>query len=254
MQVSKNIQSTLELIGFSDKEVKIYIELLAVGNTTPAVLARRADLNRSTVYDVLGYLKERGLVSSYKKGGSTLFSPLPPDRLTRYIDNLVEEHIQKTDRAKDKVQKILPEIIALQYSGTDKPSIRFFEGVAGMKEAYLDSLTASSEILAYANVKTMHDTLPDFFPEYYKQRTKKRIPIRALFVDNELGRKRIKRNQAELRKSKFIPQGNTFSPEMNIYNNKVMVVSWQEQMAYIIESQELSDLQRTTFELLWGLL
>ena len=43
----------------------------------------------------------------------------------------------------------------------------------------------------------------------------------------------------------------TFSPEINIYNNKILITSWKEKMAILIESKELADLQRLTFNLLW---
>ena len=44
----------------------------------------------------------------------------------------------------------------------------------------------------------------------------------------------------------------TFSPEINLYNNKMLIASWKEKMAIIIESKELVDLQKLTFNLLWN--
>jgi hypothetical protein len=42
-----------------------------------------------------------------------------------------------------------------------------------------------------------------------------------------------------------------FSPEINIYNNKVLMVSWREKMAIIIESQEIADFHRKMYKLAW---
>lgn len=58
-----------------------------------------------------------------------------------------------------------------------------------------------------------------------------------------------------MRQTKFLPQESmTFSPEINIYNNKMLIASWKEKMAIIIESKELADLQKLIFNMLWDCL
>jgi len=58
-----------------------------------------------------------------------------------------------------------------------------------------------------------------------------------------------------MRETRFLPESEmTFSPEVNIYNNKMLIVSWEEKMAIIIESKELVELQKLTFNLLWNIL
>lgn len=55
-----------------------------------------------------------------------------------------------------------------------------------------------------------------------------------------------------MRDTRFLPEEKmTFSPEVNIYNNKMLIASWKEKMAIIIESKELADLQKLSFNLLW---
>lgn len=124
-----------------------------------------------------------------------------------------------------------------------------------MREAYEDTFNAREMILAYANVQTMHEGLPNFFPEYYKRRAQKKIFIRAILPRNELSIERAKHNQEEMRDTRFLPDDQmTFSPEVNIYNSKMLVASWKEKMAVIIESKELADLQKLIYNLLWEVL
>ena len=42
-----------------------------------------------------------------------------------------------------------------------------------------------------------------------------------------------------------------FSPEINIYDNKVMIASWREQLGIVIESSEIAEAMKKTFELAW---
>lgn len=248
----KNLLSTL---GFSEKESQVYLALLEVGSGKAQEIARKTGLNRTTVYDVFEVLMQKGLVSKYKKGSATFFNALEPKHLLTYLDREKEEQAKQIEKQKQKVSELLPQLISLQNIFTSKPKVQFFEGEKGMREAYEDTLTSKEIILAYANVQTMHEGLPNFFPQYYKRRTEKGIFIKAILPRNELSVERSTRNQAEMRDTRFLPNEDMeFSPEINIYHNKILIASWKEKMAIIIESKELADLQKLTFNLLWDTL
>lgn len=246
------INSLLKQLDFSDKEAKVYLALMELGSAKAAEIADKTDLNRTSVYDLVEVLLHKGLVSKYKKGHSTFFSAYDPKRLLNYLDREKEENGKKIDKQKEKVSELLPQLISLQNIYTTKPRVQFFEGEKGMREAYEDTLTSKEIILAYANVETMHKGLPNFFPEYYKRRAESKIFIKAIIPRNKLSVERAKLNQEEMRDTRFLPEESmTFSPEINIYNNKILIASWKEKMAIIIESKELADLQKLTFNLLW---
>ncbi|OGF28302.1 hypothetical protein A2477_03365 [Candidatus Falkowbacteria bacterium RIFOXYC2_FULL_47_12] len=239
-------------LGFSDKESEIYIILLKSGTATAGDISRKTNINRTTVYDILENLMQKGLVSKYKKGGKTFFNTFEPKHLLTYLDREKEEYAKRIEKQKEKTQQLLPQIISLQNLKNAKPKVQFFEGEKGMREAYEDTLDSKEIILAYANVETMHKGLPNFFPEYYARRAKNKVFIRAILPQNTLSIERSKYNQEEMRRTKFLPsQDMTFSPEVNIYDNKMLIASWEEKMAVIIESKELADLQKIIFNLLW---
>ncbi len=55
-----------------------------------------------------------------------------------------------------------------------------------------------------------------------------------------------------MRTVKFLPKESLpFSPEVNFYNNKMLFVSWEEKIAVIIESKEVADFHKMTFNLVW---
>lgn len=250
------IKTLLEQLNFSEKESQIYLALLEAGSTKPGDLAKKTGLNRTTVYDICELLMQKGLISKYKKGAGTFFNALDPKNLLNYLDREKEEKAKEIEKQKNKVSELLPQLVSLQnIYGATKPKVQFFESEKGMREAYEDTLTSREIILAYANPQTMHEGLPNFFPEYYKRRTEKKIFIKAIIPRNEMSLERTKYNQEEMRDTRFLPEDRmTFSPEINIYNNKMLVASWKEKMAIIIESKELADLQKLSFDLLWNVL
>ena len=114
--------SVLRELGLSDKEIKIYLTLLKLGQSTVNLIAKKANLNRVTCYDVLKYLQEKGLVSYVIKSGVKYYESAEPRKL---LGDLQEKQA--------KLKSILPELEALKQSVNEKPSIEVYEGVKGLK-------------------------------------------------------------------------------------------------------------------------
>ena len=246
------LKNTLEQLNFTPKETKVYLALIELGSAKVSQISQKTDLNRTTIYDVADVLLKKVLISKYKKGPSTFFNALEPENLLTYLDREKQEKSKIIDKQKEKIKDLLPQFLSLQDITTTKPKVQFFEGEKGMREAYEDTLTSKEMILAYANIDTMHKGLPNFFPEYYKRRAGKKIFIRGILPQTKLNIERSKHNQEEMRETRFLPEKEmTFSPEVNIYHNKMLIASWKEKMAVIIESKELADLLKLIYNLLW---
>ncbi|MCW1930318.1 MAG: helix-turn-helix domain-containing protein [Candidatus Kerfeldbacteria bacterium] len=243
--------SFLQSLGFTQKESVLYCVLLEHDAMTAATLASLTGINRTTVYDVLLTLVQKGLVSKYAYQGVTVFQALRPERLHNYLEREKEESIHRIDVQQRSLQEYMPAFLSLFASSVGHPKVQFFEGEKGMREAYEDTLTAQGMIYAYTNVATMIEKLPHFFPDYFIRRAKLRIPIKAIFVDNNESRFRAENDREELRQTRFFPKGIVFSPEVKIYNNKMLIASWSETVSVIVESAETITLQRAIFELLW---
>ena len=66
-------------------------------------------------------------------------------------------------------------------------------------------------------------------------------------------REGISTDKYELRESALVPKDKySFSPEIDIYDNKVMIASWKDKMGIIIESQEIADAMKKVYELAWA--
>ncbi len=63
----------LQKLGLTDKESALYIAAMELGISSPAsTIAKRAHVNRTTAYDVLETLVEKGLIITHKKKKSLL--------------------------------------------------------------------------------------------------------------------------------------------------------------------------------------
>lgn len=239
-------------LGFSEKEVSVYLALLKLDTASVTEVANKTEINRTTCYDILSSLAQRGLILKIIKKEKTFFNAMDPKRLLSYIDREKDEYIKKMEQNKKRIEDALPELSSLIERKSTKPKVIFFEGEKGMREAYEDTLSAKNGILAYANVKTMHEGLPNFFPEYYNRRAGAGVHIKAIMPANKESIARSQRDKEEKRESIILKNPEkTFSPEINIYNDKILFASWKEKMAIIIESKELADAQRLIYDELW---
>lgn len=243
------IEEVLKELNFSDKEISVYLSLLELETAEASDIAEHTGLNRSTIYLTLEFLQKRGLVSVYKEEGSvTKFVMTPPERILQ----LVEESAKKYSALVGKAHNIMPELKSRYRGNSSKPKVRLFEGGEGLITAYEETLTSTEEILAYASIENMHKALPGYFPEYYKRRAAAGIPIKSIHPDTPEARERVTHDQAEKRNSALVPGDKyAFSPEINIFNNKIIFMSLVEKFALVIESQELADALKKIFDLSW---
>lgn len=242
------LKISLQSFGFSEKECNVYIALLELGKGTVSKISLKAGINRTTGYDILGSLVSKKLASVSGKEPKQEYAAEPPQAIVEYLKRQIfdtEEHIRQVD-------KLMPEL-SLLYTLENRPKIRFYEGTDGLKYVYEDTLTSSESIRAYATVDDMHKTLPNYFPEYYKRRADKGISIRAIVPKTAVGEERKKYDIEEKREIAFVPPDKYyFSPEINIYDNKIMIASWREKLGIIIESEEIADAMKKIYELAWA--
>lgn len=236
-------------LGLTHKEAKVYLTLLEVSEATAQTLSKKSGLNRSTVYVTLDGLAQKGLANSIEKNGIKIFQAAPPEQILLFLQEKSKQYHDLMRYA----HQLLPELKAVFKGVGVKPRIQFFDGENGLKAVYEETLTSTETIRAFASIDDMHNTLPDYFPEYYYRRAGRGIHIRAIFPDTETTRERIKFNQQESRVAALVPSEQyAFTPEINIYDNKLIFMSLREKFALVIQSAEIADAMKKIFELAWA--
>ena len=248
-----NLDSTLILIqrlketGLTANEANIYITLQSIGQNPASVIAKRADLNRSSCYTILDSLMKKGFIQQAIKNNIAYFNASDPKCILQQLKNQkfkIDENIQNIDNLVNQFQ-------SLQNNYTHKPKVVFFEGKAGLINIMEDSLTSSETLRAYASLSELTALLPNYFPNYYKRRTEKNISVKAIYPANKESYLHKKRDQIENRESRLIPAEFNFHLDILIYDNKVAITSLKEKFGLLIESKEMAIAQKKIFDLVW---
>jgi sugar-specific transcriptional regulator TrmB len=241
-------QKQLIELGFNEKEAKVYLALLELGPATATQIARKAKINRTTSYDILDSLAGDGLINLIGETKIQKYAAESPEKVIKFLEN----KIAKTKEQLSLAQTLLPQLLSI-YGVKEKPKVKFYEGVDGMQEAFEDTLTAKNEIIGYAVGEDIFKALTEkYVRDYFRRRIQKNISARFIAPNTPESRAVAINDAKEMRTTILVPKEKFyFSIEIDIYNNKIMMASWREKFAIIIESEEITNAQRKIFELAW---
>lgn len=248
------LEKILEKIGLSEKEAKVYLAALELGQDSVQNIAKKAGVNRPTAYFILERLMELGLASTLESGRKTVFVAENPKEL----ETLLEREKQEMEARRSELKESMNQFLAIYNAKTGKPLVRYFEGADGlvvMDRHGLNMLKKNSEILNITPI----DLIEKYFPERRKvslgDRVKLGIKSRTIYT-HEGGEIPNYQNDKELREGVFIPR-NKFPLEatLNIYPQwgiKLYYFDPIKPYGVVIESKELAKNMAMMFELAWA--
>jgi sugar-specific transcriptional regulator TrmB len=230
--------------GLSENEARVYLAALELGETSIYRLARKSGVKRTTTYLAVETLRQKGLMNSFVRNNVTICYAENPKKLADILE-----------KKKESLNKVMPELLAFTNLIDKKPKIRFFEGEDAYVEVFKDVLRyPKSEMLGTFNER-FWDWKKYFTNHFMPERKKKRIWARILFRDKTDFKSVAQEMSEYLTQIKFVPSDKfNIEIEMVVYGkNKVGFVSYEEEIALIIESQKIHDTQKSFFETIWSL-
>lgn len=246
----KHLIDPLKKLGLSEKEALVYLTLLQLGPATPYQIAKKADLKRPTAYVIAEELIKKGLIVH-----------LPGEEKKRYIARTPDTFIEDQEERLQAAKRILPELRSFQKGTNEKPSIMYFEGIEGLKQAYQykQKELFNKEIVGFfASNEDSSPAVNDFFLDWSAYREKHDIAVRGLTVDTPDLKpfSKFLEGATNMLDVKFLPQ--------KLYNSKISIEACDEKFVriflfesvetLIVESPKFAIAIKEIFELLWTLL
>ena len=239
VNISKNLLKNLNL---TELQAKVYLAALELGQAPMQELTRKSGVKRTSIYNFIDELKERGLIIETKKRKRNVYSAAHPSTLVEMEKMRVKE-----------LELILPELSAIANNSRNKPKVTFYEGREGIYEVYLDTLKDRLPIIAWSDFEHMKPVMgKEFMVEYPQERARRSITFQCITKDTPITQEVAKRNYGELREMKFI-ETEHFETEINIYGNKVAQISFRSNppFAVLIEDNGIAQTLRVAWSELW---
>ncbi len=241
-----NIKS-LEKIGLTKNESKVYLTLLKIGLNKTGEILKKSNLNSGKIYEILESLKNKGLISETIKNGIKHFAAAPPKQLLQYIE-LKKEELKKEEST---VKKLIPDLERLREEKLPEKRITTYVGMKGIITASEEALSKISKDEEILSLGITDDNLK--FQKYWlnweTKRLKKKIKSRYIIsqkgiIFNDL--KKIKNVKVRILSAET-PAG------IDIYGNSILILlHYQEPISCtIIYDEHTVKTFKSYFELLW---
>ncbi len=252
-----NNEQLLNKAGLDETESKVYLALLQLGPATVSEITQKAEVTRTLGYHVLNKLGIYGLVDQTSgHGQKVVYSAEHPQRLVQFVKNKKN----KWERNLKEIEQNLPDLVLL-FKIAEKPTIRYQQGVEGLKNIYEETLASTTEILSILDVEGW--AKPEFknWGENYNfERSKRKIHEKVLLLATEVARDWMKNFKGSFKYTEYrwinkeeLPGIEDFGGEINIYENKVVMALLKPvPMGVIIESRALANLLRGLHSLAWN--
>jgi sugar-specific transcriptional regulator TrmB len=239
-----NPLQTLQKLGLSEKDAKVYLALLKLGHGSANAIARNAGLKRPTTYVVLEGLRARGLVLKMPGAKRQMFAARSP-----------EEFIAEIKKDVAEAEVLVPDLMNTYSSNTPRVRTIHFEGLAGVREALwyrLDTLKEKEIKAFFGSAENANPELVELFHEWNAALAKQKTRIRSIAPDSAT-LKKFRENDAlygflskTLSRSVY-----TSETSIDIADTFIRILMFKELQAVIIENATVAKALREIFEICW---
>ena len=240
----------LEEIGFTQGEIKVYMALIQLGESTIGPISNKAKVTPAKVYPILEKLKEKGLITHVIKSGTKYFQALNPNRILDYMEDKEKKlHAQKTE-----IKDLIPTLISQQESEA-KQYATIYESYNGIKTLYDEILNYlqknNEEFIGFTLGREYTSKQANLFFKNYDAK-RRELNIKTKLIGLEHQKKFLQKEygedpNVEIRYLKHaVPTG------LIIFDDKVATLLWHDiPSAFVIHSKPNAEAYRKFFNDMW---
>ena len=229
------VQQTLEKLGLSKNEIKVYLELNSQGSMKAGRIAKLTHMDRSSSYNALKLLLEKGLVSYVSIGKIKWFQAVSPNRLLEYVKEQEED-----------LKEIIPELNVSHKAKKVEGQVRLFKGLKGVKAVFLDIARTGKDNYVFGSEGQFSERMEDFAYQFDILKKENKIKTKMII------RKGKKEHDSKTSEYRYLPNVDESSAVTNIYGDKIAIIIWtDEPEAVIIENAAAAKAYKSYFEIMW---
>jgi len=231
-------------LGFTERETKVYLALLDLGETKMGPLAAKTRLQPSKIYQTIEKLIDRGLVTFVLKSKIKYFQAQDPQEIL----NILKEK----ERA---FGKVLIELQQRKKFSQERQVAKVYEGYKGIKSLYnslLDGLDAKSYYYVFA-FRTEYNISPlssRFLRDIHIRLNEKKVDDKIL--GHTSVKSKIIKNYGDINRIKLRFTKYNFPSGLVIVNDRIINLTWGDRPTAVeIISSQIAKQYKEFFLEMW---
>lgn len=238
MEISEILQRT----GLNEKETKVYLALLELGNATGYSVAQKAELKHPITYVILDSLQKQGLITQVPHGNKIIFTPESPEKL-----------LSEANKKSELLKRGMPEMLAIYNTKTEKPQVRLYYGKNGVKEIYQKVFQAQEAYFFGTTTETIK-IYPDSIKDFAEAFRKTNLQVKDIITKSSQDIKfaSLFKNESRYQIRFMKPEMKAFS-DFAVFDDNVAFFSFRPEIfALLVTSKGISSLLRNIYEMAWA--
>jgi len=230
-------EKILEQIGLSKGEIRVYIALLKLGSSTVNKIKIETKIHRTTVYDFLDKLINRGLVSFVIVNGVNHYQATDPRKLVEYVKEM-----------EDQVSSIIPNLESLKSKNKNEVTVEVYRGIEGFKTVLNDMIKTKSDLVWLGvDEEKFNRTFSNTVIEQHIRKQKESKIHERLLTSEEA--KNV--YQSKTATYRFVPKEYFDPTPTAVYSDRVMHLIWEPLTIVLMKNKNLANAYKKHFEQLW---
>ncbi|NQT50264.1 hypothetical protein HQ571_06240 [Candidatus Kuenenbacteria bacterium] len=239
----------LQQIGLSEKEAKVYIATLELGQDSVQNISKKSGVNRATTYSILEALISKGLSSTFEQAKKTYYIATAPDNLL----SMFEMEKVKIEEKRKNFEKLLPNLRSRHNTKAGKPTVRFYEGKQGMISC-LDDFSIDHKTYPDEPMRIVfdRDRIRELFSDeerskFINIRTKRKVPSKGIYSSkNETLKKKLDKDLIVKLNNKNYP----LTCELAVFGDNFRIISLGKDLSgVLIKNKEIATTMKTIIDL-----
>ncbi len=241
------IQKDIQSIGLNEKEAKVYLASLELGQATVQRIAEKANIKRPTTYFIIEGLMDRGLISSFYQGKKQYFVAEMPERIL----DLIAKERKELDLREEQFKRLLPELQSINNRNRTKPVVKYYEGKEGiltMVDEHVKTSRGQRVYSAYSRDIVDNFLTPEELSTISKNRTENKIQVKTIYTWT----KRALPTDENSERAQLSPEEFPITCDIAMYEDKLRIASLKDRfVGIVIEDKEIAKSFRAIFDLAW---
>ena len=252
-----DIKRLLREFGLTEVATRIYLSLVSGQPQTILEIASELKIPRTSVYDNVQKLLEKGLVERIVTYKSHKISAKPIE----YLQTAIDTQRVNLDKLSDNLGEI-KEMLSRKVVNVPETQVRYYKGPEGIKQIMWNVLGADKQTVGYSEFGRMEVVGREFTERWAEEFRQGGLVDRAIANPTPEVKKYIRevvlgvKHQLSVENIRFFPQSRLYiTGDTTIYNNIYAICYWKqgEVVGVEVENPEFVRTQKTMFELLWKL-
>ncbi len=258
------ITETLKKLNLTEKEIKLYLGLLELGEQSAGALATVLGMPRSTAQFLANSLVNKGIVNKGTSSSGSVYYPKAARSLSLILDEKKESIEAQIDETKTDLQRIMPFLENLENKFSETRPLGFssvhyhgFNNVIKSFYDFYDRAKTGDTVLIYRNISSQEMFfLKTAARKVTKHRVDKGVFCQMICSNNSQAINTKLADKSEIRETRI---GYNISPARNlsqilILGDQVLSTSFDvcgPNFSCLLKHAHIAEFQKQIFQTLW---